>query len=212
MSSKKVVDLVNTWAEFEAEYPDASIEQFCHWVIASKEQHNHAEAEYSRGYGNDGYAAQLLSRLSRYAQIYSKDILGVHGIESVYEWGFMMHVLELRNPKKSELIEKQLTGFTSGIGIINRLIKRKLLTEITDETDKRSKRLSLTKEGFALLQSTLPDMDRLSKIIFMPLNDTEKNMLLSILQKLDTVHQNAFQHTELHTVEGLNERISKLSN
>ncbi|UPT66627.1 MAG: hypothetical protein M0D57_19605 [Sphingobacteriales bacterium JAD_PAG50586_3] len=168
MSSKKVVELVNRWAEFEAQYPQAGIEQFCHWVLNSEKTHN-IPNEAERGYSNNGYAAQLLSRLARYAHIYSKDILEQHGIESVYEFGFMMTVLIEGKPKKSELIEKQLTGFTSGIGIINRLLKRGLLAELPDETDKRTKRISITPQGFATLQACIPDMEKLSGIVFSPL-------------------------------------------
>lgn len=211
MSSKKVVELVNKWADFEAHYPQAGIEQFCHWVLHSG-KNTGAPKEQERGYSNNGYSAQLLSRLARYAHIYSKDILEPHGIESVYEFGFMMTVLIEGKPKKSELIEKQLTGFTSGIGIINRLLKRGLLAELPDENDKRTKRISITPRGFATLQACIPDMEKLSGIVFSPLTEDEKSLLLAIMQKLDAVHALAYTHTEPATIEGLSSRIENSIN
>lgn len=211
MSSKKVVELVNKWAEFEAQYPQAGVEQFCHWVLQSKEQAA-APNEAESGYSNNGYAAQLLSRLARYAHIYSKDILEQHGIESVYEFGFMMSVLMQGKPKKSELIEKQLTGFTSGIGIINRLLKRGLLVEMPDENDKRTKRISITPQGFATLQACIPDMEKLSGLVFKPLSNAEINLLLAIMQKLDAVHATAYSNAEPTTIEGLSSRIENSIN
>lgn len=203
MSSKRVVDLVNRWAEFEKAYPDAGLEQFCHWVLNTGVQ----SKEHTSKYSKEADSAQILARLSRYATIYSKDILAKHGLESAYEFGLLMSVLEAGQPKKSELTEKMLMGFTSTIGMINRLIKRGLLKEWTDDTDKRTKRLMITPSGMGALQSCLPDMERLSQIVFSPLNDSEKNMLLMLMKKLDTVHRHAFTHDEEHTIEALGEKI-----
>ncbi len=209
MSSKKLIDLANQWGKFENEYPDGDLAQFCHWQLSQNEDNTFVGNEKS--FSNEGYSAQLLATLARYAQIYSDDILKLHGLESVYEWGFLMRVLEMENPKKSELIEKQVVGFTSGIGIINRLVKRKLLKEVVDKNDKRTKRISLTPAGFDILEATLPDMDKLSHIIFYPLNERERNMLLSILQKLYLVHNNAFDHSKPFTIPELDENIKNAS-
>jgi len=209
MSSKKLVDLVNQWAKFENENPDGDVAQFCHWQLSQNEEGGLVNND--KGYSNEGYSAQLLARLARYAEVYSDDILKEHGIESVYEWGLLMQVLEMYSPKKSELIERQILGFTSGIGIINRLVKRKLLKEVVDKNDKRSKRISLTPAGFDILEATLPDMDKLSHIIFYPLNERERYMLLAILQKLNLVHNNAFDHSQPFTIPQLDENIKNAS-
>lgn len=208
MQSRKVVDLVNRWAEFEKSYPEAGLEQFCHWVLNNEGPKPIHQSRYS----NEGDSAQLLARLSRYATIYSKDILAKHGLESAYEFGVLMQVLENEQPKKSELTERMLIGFTSGIGMINRLIKRGLLKEWADQTDKRTKRLSLTMAGMRVLQNCLPDMEKLAQIVFSPLNESEKNMLLILMKKLDIVHKHAFIHNEERTIEMLGEKIQNSIN
>jgi DNA-binding MarR family transcriptional regulator len=81
---------------------------------------------------------------------------------------------------------------TSGTEIINRLVKRGMISEAADQNDKRSIKVSITKSGREEILRILPLMTRVTEIVTGNLNKEEINTLSYLLKKLDYFHNNIY--------------------
>lgn len=207
--SKNVVELVNQWAAYEAEHPDAGIADFCAHYLMEQSQEQLTTAALVDGAGarpeepsldwNSGTIrpearlGALIGRLSRYAYLYSKKAMQPFDFKSMDEPIYLLALLELGTPKKSELIYAMLSEFPSGIDIINRLIGMELMEEFPDEQDRRSKRLRITQKGLKKLADCSPALDKVVQVAFGTLSAVEKEILVRVLGRLDTYHTEHFK-------------------
>ena len=81
---------------------------------------------------------------------------------------------------------------SSGMEIIKRLEKKKLIKSFRDEKDKRAIRLAATLKGQTVLAEAMKEMYKASNIIAGDLNNNERVQLLSILNKLHLFHNPIF--------------------
>jgi DNA-binding MarR family transcriptional regulator len=90
---------------------------------------------------------------------------------------------------------------TSGIEIINRLIRQEFIEQFDDEKDKRSKLLRITETGRRELMMILPRMNMVSKIVVGTLTKEEQNILTYLLRKLDHFHNDIYIHDKEKELE-----------
>jgi len=180
----KVVELVNQWAKYEALNPDLDLKSFCIQYLSEQQTTETNQWQLSL----DSQLSGLLGRMSGYANMYAKKALTELEFNNTEEWVYMRVLMYLGTPKKSELIYQMLSEFPSGIDIIKRLIHKNYVEEFPDEQDKRSKRVKLTKEGYQVLTTSLPQMEKVGQMAFGSLSETEKNMLAHLLSRLETFH------------------------
>jgi DNA-binding MarR family transcriptional regulator len=150
----------------------------------------------------------LVTLLFRYAKNYIKKALKDSKINTADEFSFMITLLTYDSLSKQELINLQVMEKTSGIEIINRLIKKGFICQFNDETDRRSKRIKITENGRKELLSILPQMNMVSKIIVGKLTEEEQRSLLNILNKLDEFHNDIFINQKHIELENLTQTVS----
>ncbi len=198
---EKLVELVNLWATYSRENPDIDIKDFCVKYLAeqhtpvfqSKEESNQASDQNQNDFWSsqsllDGELSALVGRLSRFAYFYSKKAVEKMRFNNLDDLLYLYVMIEMKSPKKSELIHAMLSEFASGIDIINRLLKMGLCEEFPDENDKRAKRVRITPAGMGALREASPIMAQISKIAFNELTETEKRMIAHILRRADRFH------------------------
>jgi hypothetical protein len=81
-----------------------------------------------------------------------------------------------------------VSEFPSGIDIIKRLVKMGWVTEQPDADDKRSKRLTMTAAGVAVLEQSYPLLNIAAEIAYGTLSNAEKLMVARLLHRLDVHH------------------------
>lgn len=145
----------------------------------------------------------LVSLLFRYAKTYIKKALKGTQINTADEFSFLITLLTYDSLSKQELINIQVMEKTSGIEIINRLIKKGYICQFADETDKRSKRIRITDSGRRELISILPQMNLVAKIIVGKLSKEEQHTLVYLLRKLDDYHNDIFLNQKQAGLEEL---------
>lgn len=136
----------------------------------------------------------LVSLIFRYAKNYIKKALKDSRINSADEFSFMITLLTYDSLSKQELINLQVMEKTSGIEIINRLIKKGFIVQFDDDVDKRSKRIRMTPTGRQEVIAILPQMKLVSKIVLGRLTKQEQHMLVYLLRKLDHFHNDIFMN------------------
>lgn len=149
----------------------------------------------------------LVSLLFRYAKGYMKKALKGSRINSADEFSFLITLLTYDSLSKQELINLQVMEKTSGIEIINRLIKKGFISQLDDEVDKRSKRIMMTVSGRQELIAILPQMKVVSKIILGKLSQDEQQMLVYLLKKLDDFHNDIFLNEKNFELEDIITKI-----
>lgn len=185
--NKTIVELVNTYAELEAEFPNLSVEDFCVKYLANRVQ--------PEKYGSvvNGQLAALIGKMSSFASLYSKKALQNVGVNNTDDWIYLITLHSMGNPKKSELIYEMVSEFPSGIDVIKRLTASKLVEEYPDEEDRRSKRLRITPQGQEVLTNSFPYMMKVGEMAFSTMTDGEKVLLLNVLKRLDNFHTSHYK-------------------
>lgn len=144
------------------------------------------------GRSPEGVISTLLVHLNRYAKTYSKSAIADSEFHTQDEFSYLITLKAFGTLTKMELIKKNVQDKSSGILIINRLIKQGWIQQNNSQTDKRSKVLKITPSGRIALENQMEKIRNASQIVSGNLNHTEKMELIRILSKLDKFHQPIF--------------------
>lgn len=136
----------------------------------------------------------LISLMNRYAKLYLKKAFKQSLIRSSEEFSFLITLMTRESMTKQEMITQQVMEKTSGIEIINRLIRLNLLSQCQDEQDARASRIQITDLGKMEMYKILPAMQQVAKIVTANLSELEKGQLAYTLRKLDHFHNDIFLH------------------
>jgi MarR family transcriptional regulator, lower aerobic nicotinate degradation pathway regulator len=193
----KIVELVNLFHQYQQDQPNAEISDFCQDYLLKQDISKRLESPCDTGDFSHQYADEVidmrlggvLGRLSRFGLVYSRKAFQELEVNNLEDFVYLKVLENIGGtPKKSELINYCLSEFSSGIEIIKRLVALGLLEEFPDEDDKRSKRLKMTDKGREVLAETMLKMEDVSKLVYLPLSEDEKEIVLRIMQKLDRLH------------------------
>ena len=132
--------------------------------------------------------SQHLLFLYRYIKFYSKMVFTHGKMRTIEEFGMLVTVMQHNTISKSDLIKRNIIDKSSGIEIVNRLVKMELLQQIHNDKDKRSQLIQLTQLGRMELFTVFEKMDQLGHIATGELTDGEKIQLAKMLKKLDHFH------------------------
>lgn len=179
--------------ESEVGQGDASLASFTNWlnrrhgshtVAKWPEELNKAHKQYDSGV----VLSIILTLLFRSAKHYIKKVLEGSPLSTMDEFAFLATLSHGNSMTKSELIQKNLLEFTSGIEIIKRLKKNGYIEEFPDPEDGRSKRVQISSSGKAVFFQLLEPMEVASTIVAGDLSEEEKAVILPILIRLSDFH------------------------
>jgi MarR family transcriptional regulator, lower aerobic nicotinate degradation pathway regulator len=134
----------------------------------------------------------MVVHLYRYTKTYSRHIQNLPEEISLEEFGYLVSLQDSGSISQTKLIELNIHEKTSGIEIVKRLIKRNWIESIENTNDKRSKLLRLTDSGLQAIQTFLPHMNSLARLVVADLNFDQKLNLLGILEHLHRFHNPLF--------------------
>jgi len=172
----------------------SDIEGFKNWI---SDQNNITSKEplwegKENGRSPEGVISTLLVHLNRYAKTYSKSAISDSDFHTQDEFSYLINLKAFGSMSKIELIKKNIQDKSSGILIINRLIKQGWIEQTNSEIDKRSKVLRITESGKSALENQMEKIRNASNIVTGNLTHSEKIELIRILDKLDKFHQPIF--------------------
>jgi len=198
MNYQQLKDIIEQLELFEesVKTENFSLVDFAQWII------NHEKvAENNTEHQTNAFNIQpinvkisiLVGRMSKYARIYSKQILHDHLLSGLDDYTFMSTLMFRESMTKTELIQYNLMdSITSGVDIIKRLLKLNYIEEFDDENDKRSKRVKITETGQKMMISIHNAMQPVSEVISGNLSVSEKQNLLASLLKLEAFHNTIY--------------------
>lgn len=125
-----------------------------------------------------------LMHLNKELKKQTKPILANSLLSSIDEYSFLLHLNFQSTFRKMEIIELHNLEAPTGIEIIKRLIKNKLVSEFIDAEDKRAKRIKITKLGEKVIAEIKPQIDKVFLDFSQPLSLNEKIQISGIFDKL----------------------------
>jgi DNA-binding MarR family transcriptional regulator len=156
-----LVELITAWEEFTATHPfNITVEGFCnHYLFKPALKRKGEETAFS-----------LARRIGRIAAIQRTCIrLAFQDIPEIEpDWYYFLHSInELEVVRKTDIISiNLLMEPTTGIDLLNRMIKAGLLQEEQDEEDRRVRLLRLTSKGKARLKKAEQRVKVVTDLLF----------------------------------------------
>ena len=184
----KTVDLVTRWAKFTEKHANASIDDFCRHHLITKRENKNLDNLFS-GTGlpptNNIILTKLLSRISKLNLLYFNLILPETGLEHIDDFQFLTIISNVKNPMKTEVINHNLSELSTGLLVIERLKKKKLITEHFNPDDKRSKHLKITEKGQKVLNSCYTKLRRIHEMMYYDLSEDDIKLCIQLLQGVE---------------------------
>lgn len=195
MKTDFIIDLLHQVKEFEnssAFKPNSDVEDFRMWLNSKK----YTEESPTKLFKNENHQVSFTENeickqvllLSRYSKLLIRKGLSQFPDLANEEFTYLYRLKDEPFLTKIQLIEKNGHEKQTGTQIIKRLLEAGFVEEKNDETDKRSKRLSLTKSGEETFHKSVNNVNKTSKLLSGRLNTEEKTEFLSILRKLNEFH------------------------
>ena len=166
---------------YQEKHSSKKIEDFTIWLS------NNLFSE-KRSDGHSAHDELLIAfkviHLNKELKKLTKSILSKSNVSSIDEYSFLLHLDYQESFRKMEIVELHNLEAPTGIEIIKRLQKNKLIEEFPDQEDRRAKRIKITERGIHELKTIKPKIDLIFSKFTEPLNLSEKIKISGILDKL----------------------------
>lgn len=173
----KTVELVKEWVEFEEQHPSSTLKDFCRHFLSSKNSGKSLANNVSCTSDHQQIYSltRLINRLSKLWMYFTLNAMKPMGLTSFDEFAFLYNTDQSNSIRKKDLIYMQFIEISSGLLVIDRLIKKGFLQDRIDENDKRSKQVSLTKKGKATLDKCQIALGKVAESLYgqLPLEEME---------------------------------------
>ena len=187
----KTVELVNEWSRFEEKFKEGTIEEFCrHYLISQREK-----KEIGQNFKGvippqvDAYLAKLLGIIFRFMDVYIEAVIReIPEIKRADDFYVINTIFNLGEARKTDIIKNHFLELSSGIDLMNRLVKAKLIKERVDPEDKRSRLMSATDKGERVLMKCYEHFSRLAEIIFWGMSTDDKKLCIQLLRGVEIKH------------------------
>lgn len=128
---------------------------------------------------------KLIYFLQRYGRHHSRKGLQDSAFNSLDEYTFIVNLINNDGLTKTELISRMVFDKTTGMELINRMIKQGLIGEKDNPDDKRSKIIYVTAKGKKELFKSFVEMGKVRKVFTGDLSKDELITLVHLLDKLE---------------------------
>jgi len=188
----KTVQLVNEWATFQNSHPEASIEDFCRYYVTTQ----HANQTIGPNFQGTGappspgpYLMKLLGYIVRIFQTYMGNAFAdIPEIKQSDDFYFLNQISHLGEGRKTDVINAQLVGLSTGIDVLNRLLTNGLIEERNDPADKRARLIKLTEKGRQVLHQCYWQAGKVSDIMFQEVNEQDILLAIQLLRGIEIKH------------------------
>lgn len=145
--------------------------------------------------------SKMVYMMYRYARFYTKKAMAHSEINSLDDFALLVTLRTHKNVVKGELIKMFVLEKTTGIEIVNRLIRNGLAKQHDSIEDKRSKKIAITEKGKKELNIIFAEMAKTSEIVTGNLTSEEQVELIRLLTKLDRFHNEIVNKEALETID-----------
>lgn len=143
----------------------------------------------SKGRSADSVINTSLVHLYRYAKLYAKAAIVGTSFSTPDDFIYLLCLVSRGSMTKSALIRLNVHEKSPGMQIVNRLIGNGFVEQYAMKNNKKSQMISITTLGEKMLEESMSNVKTASNNVTEPLDDDEKFLLISLLQKLELFHE-----------------------
>ena len=149
----KTVELVNLWAEYENKHEHAEIKDFCSYLLIQEREKDKQEIFSGTALPTNNLSklAKIIGRVSKLHNAYAIIALKECGLTSIDEFIYLNDIHFSEKTQKTKVIYSNFNELSSGLLILERLKKKKLIAEEDNTDDKRSKNVIISAKGKKVL-------------------------------------------------------------
>ncbi|MFT3919369.1 MarR family winged helix-turn-helix transcriptional regulator [Cloacibacterium sp.] len=204
-------EVIENLEQFDQEKNSSSIEDFRIWMNEKAYQKvNPTELfkkENQKAFDLENEIAKQVILLGRFTKQMIRRGLKEFPQLANEEFTYLYRLMDEETLTKMQLVERNAHEKQTGMEIIKRLVKNKLVEEFPDKNDKRTTRLKLTELGKNTFLESIKDVTTTSRVLSAKLEDEEKENLLAILRKLNEFHFHIYQEYKTAEIDEINSLI-----
>lgn len=197
----ELVKLITAWEDYAQKNASVSATEFCMHFLA-KESNNQLFSGITPP-DLDTLFTKLIGRIASMQTVYSKMALQeIPGFE--LEWFYFLNfIYQLKEVKKTQIIQYNFAEQTTGIDILNKLNKLGYTAERTDPEDKRAKLVSITKAGEKTLFKIYQLLYKPTLLMYNDIDYKDKQVVINILKNTEQKHQELLSTSRNKSIDDL---------
>lgn len=168
---KPVVQLVEEWTAFEEVSEQPTVEAFCRYYLQKQRPKPKQEGKKGERIMNGAYLLKTLGRILSAYSLYFRSAVNYIGIPPAESFYYLNGLLHLGEVRKSDLINYMFAETTTGMEVINRLIREEKIDERTSPDDKRAKLIKVNQKGLAALDEYYKISGKVVEMTFKGVDD-----------------------------------------
>lgn len=179
------------WIElFSKEHAESefNLDSFILWLNSKLFSDSHPVGSSMNPETMDMELSFLLVMQSRFYKSYAKKVLGHSELSSPEGFSFLYHLGLADSYRKMELIKMHHLEPPSGVEVLKRLMGKDFIEEFDDPDDKRAKRIRITGKGRNELQSIMPKMSEVFRLMSAGMSLNEKLHVIAFLKHMNEYH------------------------
>lgn len=183
----KTVEIVQEWVDFEAKNPAGTLKDFCRNFL-SETGKNKSMTEDLSGSADCQLTYSLtktINRLSKLWMYFTLHAMKPMGLSSFDEFVFLYTTDYVKSIRKKDLIYMHFIEISSGLLVIDRLIKKGFLEEKTNDQDKRSKQVWLTTKGKDTLKACDVVLSKVAERLYGEMPEKEMQLCIQYLAPIE---------------------------
>lgn len=132
----------------------------------------------------------IFQDIARYRTRIFDSLMQANGITTSQAW-VIAHLVKRDNQTQTELARRMGVGLVTLSGLVDRLEARSLVQRQTDASDRRAKRVCLTREARAMHEQMMRGIEQVDAITYRGLSEQQRALLD---ETLATVRNNLHEH------------------
>ncbi|GAA3987179.1 MarR family winged helix-turn-helix transcriptional regulator [Mucilaginibacter dorajii] len=167
---KPVVQLIEEWSAFEELDTEHNVEAFCRYYL-EKQRQKALPAAHNERIMSGAFLLKTIGRILSAYSLYFRaavNYIGIPPAESFYYLNGLVHLGEVR---KSDLINYMFAETTTGMEVINRLVRENKIDERASPDDKRAKLIKVNDKGLQALQEYYKVSGKVVEMTFKDISD-----------------------------------------
>lgn len=208
MNSILLKDVVDLGDAFEREHPEPdaqTLPNFLAWAAQQQAAAHHSAVSqpdalvmpkrYVDGVPElPTFIIQYLTKVYRYFRQYMKKACANSPLLNYDDFIALVYLAEVGSMTKTHMVETTVNEKTSGMLVIKRLIEQGFIEQTDNPDDRRSRCITLTNAGMAVLHSVQAGVNQASTLLVGDLSETEQQQLARYLHRLHQFHEPLFLH------------------
>ena len=165
---KPVVQLIEEWTAFEDVSNEHSVEAFCRYYLQKQQpKSKHSDKHIMNGVN----LLKTIGRILKAYSVYFRSAVNYADMPPTESFYYLHSLSQLGEVKKSDLINDMFAETTTGMEIINKLIREKKITERTSPDDKRAKLIKIAEKGIIILSEYYKISAKATAMMFKDMSD-----------------------------------------